>query len=205
MESSATGFDCANRIHRLGRTIKKIDGLGNVVFRRACEFIARHGLRGQYISVNVSSLQIGNTSSAANVRRILAESGAAPAQLALELAESSFGTPAAASALHEIRDAGIALFIDDSGVGHSNLMRLQSQPFDVIKIDRCFVSAIGQDGRETAMIRTIAALAQELGLKIIAEGIESEHQARVLRELGISNDQGYLYGRPAPPPAGMPA
>ena len=179
---------------------KIIDGLGNVVLRRACEFIARRGLPGQYISVNVSSFQIEDTGFVANVQRVLAASGAVPAQLALELTESAFGNVEAAGVLHQIRDAGIALFIDDFGVGYSNLMRLQSLPFDVLKIDRGFVSEIGKDGTGIAMIRTIAVLAAELGLAIIAEGIEHEHEARALQELGIVVGQGYLYGRPARPP-----
>ena len=94
----------------------------------------------------------------------------------------------------------MALFIDDFGVGYSNLMRLQSLPFDVIKIDRGFVAEIGNDGSGIAMIRTIAVLAAEIGLAVIAEGIERDDQARALRALGITVGQGYLYGRPAPLP-----
>ena len=128
----------------------------------------------------------------------MSETGVAPAQLALELTESAFATPDAATVLHQLRAVGIALFIDDFGVGYSNLLRLQRLPFDVIKIDRGFVNELGSDGAGIAMIRTMAVLAAELGLEIIAEGVEQEHQARMLRELGIGMGQGYLYGRPAP-------
>jgi EAL domain-containing protein (putative c-di-GMP-specific phosphodiesterase class I) len=183
----------------LAEHLKIIGALGNAVMRRACEFIARRGQPGQYISVNVSSLQVADTGFADTVSHILAESGATAAQLAIELTESAFGTAEAAATLHRIRDADIGLFIDDFGVGYSNLMRLQSLPFDVIKIDRGFVSEIGKDGTGVAMIRTIAVLAAELGLTVIAEGIEHEYQASALRGLGITLGQGYHYGKPEAP------
>ncbi len=171
-----------------------------MVLRRACEFIARNATAGQYVSVNVSSRQLEDPGFAASLRRILAETGAEPAQLAIELTESTFGTTDMAGVLQELRELGVALFIDDFGVGYSNLMRLQQMPSDVIKIDRGFVNEIGSGGAGTAMIRTIVILAAELGLKVIAEGIEQEHQADALRELGVGMGQGYFYGRPAPAP-----
>jgi diguanylate cyclase (GGDEF)-like protein/PAS domain S-box-containing protein len=177
-----------------------IDRLGHVVLRRACEFIARHGHPGQYVSVNVSSRQLEDDSFVAQVLHVLAQSGASPSQLALELTESALGAPAAAAMLQSLRDAGISLFIDDFGVGYSNLMRLQSLPFDVIKIDRSFVTALDDAGASVAMIRAMVVLASELGLTVIAEGIEHEHQTRMLRELGVARGQGYLFGKPAPVP-----
>jgi len=185
-----------------------IDRLGCVVLRRACKFIVEHGQPGQYVSVNVSSRQLEDEGFVAEVLRVLAESGASPSQLALELTESALGTPAAAAIVQSLRSAGILLFIDDFGVGYSNLLRLQSLPFDVIKIDRGFVNELGGDGAGVAMIRTMVVLAAELGLTIIAEGIEEEHQAQALRELGVARGQGYLYGKPAPVPlpgAAVPA
>ena len=175
-----------------------IDRLGSVVLRRACQFIARAGRPGQYVSVNLSSRQLADPGLVANVQRILAETGAAASQLALELTESALGGANAAAVLQALRDLGIALFIDDFGVGYSNLMRLQRLPFDVIKIDRGFVDELGNGGAGIAMIRTMVVLAAELGLTVIAEGIEQEHQARMLRELGVTMGQGYFYGRPAP-------
>jgi diguanylate cyclase (GGDEF)-like protein/PAS domain S-box-containing protein len=189
----------------LAEASRLIAPLGLIVLRRACEFIARHAKPGQYVSVNVSSRQLEDATFTATLRRILAETGAAPEQLAIELTESTFGSTDIAAVLQELRDIGIALFIDDFGVGYSNLMRLQQTPSDVIKIDRGFVneigSGVGKDHASTAMIRTIVILAAELGLKVIAEGIEEEHQARTLRELGVGMGQGYFYGRPAPAPA----
>ena len=193
------GAIAPNEFIALAERHKLIGGLGQVVLRRACDFIARHGAPGQYVSVNVSSLQIVDAGFAASVQQVLADSGAEASQLALELTESAFETPEAAAALRRIRAAGIALFIDDFGVGYSNLMRLQNLPFDVIKIDRGFVSGIGADGSGLAMIRTIGVLAAELGLTLIAEGIEHEFQAQALRGLGIALGQGYLYGRPGLP------
>ena len=184
----------------LAEVSRLISPLGLVVLRRACEFIARNATAGQYVSVNVSSRQLEDPGFAASLRRILAETGAEPAQLAIELTESTFGTTDMAGVLQELRELGVALFIDDFGVGYSNLMRLQQMPSDVIKIDRGFVNEIGSGGAGTAVIRTIVILAAELGLKVIAEGIEQEHQADALRELGVGMGQGYFYGRPAPAP-----
>ncbi len=189
----------------LAEVSRLISPLGLVVLRRACEFIARNALPGQYVSVNVSSRQLEDPDFAARLRHILAETGAAPAQLAIELTESTFGTTDMAGVLQELRDLGVALFIDDFGVGYSNLMRLQQMPSDVIKIDRGFVNEIGIDGAGTAMIRTIVILAAELGLKVIAEGIEQAHQADTLRALGVGMGQGYFYGRPGPVPAPLSA
>ncbi len=188
----------------LAEVSRLITPLGLVVLRRACEFIARNALPGQYVSVNVSSRQLEDPEFAASLRRILAETGAAPAQLAIELTESTFGTTDMACVLQELRELGVALFIDDFGVGYSNLMRLQQMPSDVIKIDRGFVNEIGSGGAGTAMIRTIVILAAELGLKVIAEGIEQAHQADTLRALGVGMGQGYFYGRPGPVPAPAP-
>jgi len=113
--------------------------------------------------------------------------------------ESALSASHAASVLDALRAARIRLMVDDFGVGYSNLMRLQHLPFDVIKIDRCFVNDLSADGSGAAMIRTMIVLAKELKLDVIAEGIEHEHQVRALRDLGVATGQGYLLGRPRPP------
>ena len=115
--------------------------------------------------------------------------------------ESALSASHAANVLGALRAARIRLMVDDFGVGYSNLMRLQHLPFDVIKIDRCFVNDLSADGSGAAMIRTMIVLAQELKLDVIAEGIEHEHQVRALRDLGVATGQGYLLGRPRPPAA----
>jgi len=185
----------------LSEECRIIHALGRHVLRQACDFIVRHGQPGQYVSVNVSTRQFEEPGFVGDVRRALIDSGVRPDQLAVEVTESALSTAQAASVLAELRAARIRLMVDDFGVGYSNLMRLQRLPFDVIKIDRCFVQELAADGSGAAMIRTMIVLAKELQLEVIAEGIEHEHQACTLRDLGVAVGQGYLLGRPQPAPA----
>ena len=184
----------------LAEECRIIHALGRHVLRQACDFIVRHGQPGQYVSVNVSTRQFEEPGFVGDVRQALIDSGTRPEQLAVEITESALSTAHAASVLGELRAARIRLMVDDFGVGYSNLMRLQRLPFDVIKIDRCFVHELSADGGGAAMIRTMIVLARELQLEVIAEGIEHEHQAWTLRDLGVAVGQGYLLGRPQPAP-----
>jgi diguanylate cyclase (GGDEF)-like protein/PAS domain S-box-containing protein len=183
----------------LAEECRMIHALGRHVLRLACDFIVRHGKAGQYVSVNVSTRQFEEAGFVGDLRQALIDSGARPEQLAVEITESALSAAHAASVLGELRAARIRLMVDDFGVGYSNLMRLQRLPFDVIKIDRCFVQDLLADGSGAAMIRTMIVLAHELKLDVIAEGIEHEHQVRALRDLGVGTGQGYLLGRPQPP------
>ena len=185
----------------LAEDCRLVHALGQQVLRQACDFIVRQGQPGQYVSVNVSTRQFEVPGFVADLRQALRDSGARPEQLAVEITESALSATNAGRVLGELRAARIRLMIDDFGVGYSNLMRLQRLPFDVIKIDRGFVSELTADGGGVAMVRTMVVLARELKLDVIAEGIEHEHQIRVLRELGVSTGQGYHLGRPQPVPA----
>jgi EAL domain-containing protein (putative c-di-GMP-specific phosphodiesterase class I) len=182
----------------LAEECRIVHALGQQVLRQACDFIVRQGRPGQYVSVNVSTRQFEEPRFVADLRQALRDSGARPEQLAVEITESALSATNASRVLDELRAARIRLMIDDFGVGYSNLMRLQRLPFDVIKIDRGFVNELTADGGGVAMVRTMLVLARELKLDVIAEGIEHEHQIRVLRELGVSTGQGYHLGRPQP-------
>ena len=131
----------------------------------------------------------------------LARAQVSASQLVLELTESTIASERAAEArLAALRRLGVAIAIDDFGAGHSSLGRLKALPLDVLKIDRAFVAEIVEDERDRAIVRTVAALGANLALTTTAEGIETPEQLRVLRRLGCSLVQGYLFARPMPAP-----
>lgn len=184
----------------MAERLNLIGSLGQSVLRQACSFIASCE-PGLYVSVNVSSLQLQDERFVDMVWHTLAATGAKPRQLALELTETALTTPAARGMLEALRRGGVAIFIDDFGVGYSNLTRLHELSFDAIKVDRGFVRNIERGGIAASMIKTIASLAVELDVELIAEGIETSTVASALVALGVRKGQGYLYGRPSRPVA----
>ena len=98
--------------------------------------------------------------------------------------------------LHQIRDLGIEIDMDDFGTGYSNLSYLTRLPISALKIDRSFVSPINEDGANTEIVKTVIALARNLGLRTVAEGIESESQLERLKKLGCDSGQGFLLAKP---------
>jgi EAL domain-containing protein (putative c-di-GMP-specific phosphodiesterase class I) len=123
-----------------------------------------------------------------------------PSRLKLEITESALiGDPERAEeVLHELRGLGLALALDDFGTGYSSLGYLHRFAIDTIKIDRSFVMALHDGSRSIAIVRAIVALARPFNLKVVAEGIESENDVRVLNELGCDYGQGYLFSKPLP-------
>jgi diguanylate cyclase (GGDEF)-like protein/PAS domain S-box-containing protein len=150
------------------------------------------------VSVNLSGslLQKGNV--VQMIREILAETGISPQSLKIELTESVFleTSPSVNQQIQNIRDLGIQLQIDDFGIGYSSLSYLQRFPITAIKIDRSFISRIEAQYSGTEIVQAIITLAKELGLEIIAEGIETVSQLHWLKEAGCDYGQGYLLYRP---------
>ena len=151
-------------------------------------------------SVNVSPRQIADPNFAEIVRDALERSGV-PAQLLwIEMTESMMlqEPELALTTLRQIRAMGVRLALDDFGTGYSSLSLLQQFPIQRIKIDRAFVQGIADRSNDRSLVRTIIAMAQSMGLDLVAEGVETIHQLRSLRELGCDKAQGFLISHPVP-------
>ena len=151
-----------------------------------------------YISVNVSAIQLVRDDVAAVVREALARHGIGGDRLMIELTESAIiGDPdLALSVLSELKAVEARVAMDDFGTGYSNLAYLQRLPLDVLKIDRSFVDHMVEDRDKAAIVRTIQSLAEVLGMRTTAEGVETADQARLLSALGCDFGQGFLFARP---------
>jgi diguanylate cyclase (GGDEF)-like protein len=177
--------------------------LGEWMLREACAqtrrwqeaFPAHAALR---ISVNVSAKQLQDDQFIDRVRATIAQSGLSAECLRIEITESHLmSNPVhAAAALHKLRALGAKIYLDDFGTGYSSLAYLHRFPVDALKIDRTFVSGESDEIANPEIVKAVIALAQHLGLAVIAEGIETEEQERQLRALRCTYAQGYRYAKP---------
>ena len=151
-----------------------------------------------FVSVNLSVKQFNQPGLVENIANLLAESQLPPRCLKLEITESVFSDniEAAVGLLTQLRELGVQLSIDDFGTGYSSLSYLQRFPIDTLKIDRSFVTQMMENEENLAIVRTIVALAQNLGMDVVAEGVETEDQLKLLRKLECENGQGYLFSTP---------
>jgi diguanylate cyclase (GGDEF)-like protein len=151
-----------------------------------------------YFSVNVSAIQLLRDDVAGVVRQALEKQGIGGERLMIELTESAIiGDPdLALSVLSELKALDARVAMDDFGTGYSNLAYLQRLPIDVLKIDRSFVEHMVDDRDKVAIVRTIQSLAEVLGMRTTAEGVETPDQARLLSALGCDFGQGFLFARP---------
>ncbi|GAB6039332.1 putative bifunctional diguanylate cyclase/phosphodiesterase [Endothiovibrio diazotrophicus] len=150
------------------------------------------------VSVNLSPRQLIRRELVPEVEALLEASGFPAERLKLEITESAVLEDADASLaqLNRLKGLGIRLSLDDFGTGYSSLSYLHQLPIDVLKVDRSFVSGVDGDGHHRGFVETIIGLARHLDLEVICEGVESEEQARILREMGCDYAQGFLYSRP---------
>ena len=151
-----------------------------------------------FVSVNLSVKQFNQPGLVENIASLLQKFNLPPRCLKLEITESVFSDniDAAVGLLTQLRDLGVQLSIDDFGTGYSSLSYLQRFPIDTLKIDRSFVTQMMENEENLAIVRTIVALAQNLGMDVVAEGVETEDQLRLLRKLECENGQGYLFSTP---------
>jgi diguanylate cyclase (GGDEF)-like protein/PAS domain S-box-containing protein len=152
------------------------------------------------ISVNLSPAQFRTARVVRAVRAALSASGLSASRLVLEITESVLlmDDEQTKASLAELRTLGVRFALDDFGTGHSSLSYLQKFRFDTIKIDRSFVASIGVDQVNATLVRAVVSLGRELGIGVVAEGIETEEQRETLARQGCRLAQGYLFGRPRP-------
>ena len=175
-----------------------IDRLGAFVLRHALHEAKRWP--DLYVSVNLSPLQVRGSGIVELVRGVLAETGVPPSRLILEITEGVLidNPEEMVTRMKDLHALGVRLALDDFGSGYSSLGYLQRFPFDKLKIDRSFVTALGNSANGGVIIQAIVALGRALGLKVVVEGVETEKQRVLLRLAGCDEMQGYLFARPAP-------
>ena len=150
------------------------------------------------ISVNLSSKQFLQLDLADKISTILEVNQIAPRLLKLEITETTLmsNSETALSLLNQLKGLGIEIYMDDFGTGYSSLSYLHRFPMDTLKIDKSFITHLEKDNENAKIVTTVLALAQSFGFKVIAEGIETEHQLKILVELGCKIGQGYFFCRP---------
>ncbi len=178
-----------------------IGPIGEWVLRTACrdvERATRDGLAGMRVAVNVSMRQLKHPDLAATIHGILCETGLAAERLEIEITESSIMADPdhAIAILRELNEMGVVLTVDDFGTGYSSLAYLKRFPLHRLKIDRSFVNDIPKDADDAAIIQAILALARQLKLKVVAEGVETSEQSDFLGAQGCDEAQGFFFARP---------
>lgn len=178
-----------------------ISSIGKWVLRTACaqnKAWQDLGLKPFVVSVNVSARQFHQDDLVRTISEVLSETGLEPKYLEIELTESAVMHDAEqfVATLNELNDLGVQIAIDDFGTGYSSLSYLKRFPVDRLKVDRSFVQDIATDTDDAAIVRAIIALGHNLGLRVVAEGVETEQQLQFLRENHCDEMQGYLYGHP---------
>ena len=174
-----------------------INEVGEWVLREACKKVEEWNVP---ISVNVSAAQFRDEGFPGRVKEILRESGVPGGYLIFEITESVImeNVDFTKKSLSELKDLGVKIAVDDFGTGYSSLAYLKILPVDVLKIDTSFVRDIDRDPNDRAIVNAIVQLAKNLGLRVIAEGIEKERHLEILKKMGCDLGQGYFLSKPLP-------
>ncbi|MBL8331079.1 MAG: EAL domain-containing protein [Rubrivivax sp.] len=193
----------AERFVRLAEESGMIRLLGQRILERACEAIQRLSRadgQAHVLHVNVSSLDLCHNGFAARLAELLWRCGMQPGQMWLEITERSVAghLDAMAQTLHDLRELGVGLCLDDFGTGHSSLRHLSTLPIRRLKVDGTLLRDSQEQTHGEAVLRAVVQLGRALGLEVVAEGVETESQVRLVRELGCVIAQGYHFGRPLP-------
>ncbi|WP_296447248.1 EAL domain-containing protein [Rhodoferax sp. UBA5149] len=178
-----------------------IKGLGDWVLRRACRDIRTwldKGIQVPHVAVNVSPLQFRDPDLIAQVKSALSSRQIDPRLVYLEVTESALmdDVHRSEAMLRELKDLGVKLSLDDFGTGYSSLSYLKRFPFDKVKIDQSFVRDITTSQSDNVIVKVIVSMAHGLGLKVIAEGVETEAQCEIMRTSGCDEIQGYYFSKP---------
>lgn len=177
--------------------------IGEYILKTVCEQVMRWQRADVPIvpvAVNWSAIQLQRQSVVEVVHRILNETGMKPSLLSLEITEGALMRDARqhATALQVLRDSGVRIQIDDFGTGYSSLSYLRELPIDTLKIDRSFVNHVDENPADQAIVSAILAMAKSLGLRVVAEGIETASQLEMLHRHGCEVAQGFFFSRPLP-------
>ena len=199
------GFVSPGKFIPIAEETGLIAALGHQIMEMACrEAVEWQAISGRavQVAVNVSSLQLMREAFVEEVEDILRQTGLDPHLLQIELTESVTvnGAARVGSAMGELAELGVSLAIDDFGTGYSCLSYLPKLPFDALKIDRSFVNELGVRNEVDAMVHSLVTLAHNFGMKVIAEGVETEEQMAMITEIGCNEVQGYLLGKPTSDP-----
>ena len=184
--------------------------LGEWILRRACLdtiWLDQQGLPGMTMAVNLSARQFNHPDLVRMVRTILAETGLAAQRLELEITESMVvgDVAQAIQTMTALRELGVHLAIDDFGTGYSSLSYLKTFPVNSLKVDRAFVGELHNAPEDAAIVESVVALGRNLGLAVVAEGVEQADHIATLRALGCDYAQGFHIARPATMDATLPA
>jgi diguanylate cyclase (GGDEF)-like protein len=178
--------------------------LGEHVIRTVCTQAKRWAKKEfplKRVAINLSAHRFRESQSMEPIHNILSRTGCEPSNVQFEITESALmeNREAASEMLNALREMGASIAVDDFGTGYSSLSYLKRLPIDVVKIDRSFIRDITEDHNDRAIVSTVVAMAHGLGLTVVAEGVETEEQLALIRELGCDAWQGFLFSKAVPP------
>jgi diguanylate cyclase (GGDEF)-like protein len=204
-EHPKQGMISPNQFIPIAEETGLINQIGKWVLRESCQQMATWASKFELdpplnISVNLSAKQFGEDDLSAIVERILADTGLDARQLKLEVTESAVleNREAASRVLNRLKTHGVKVSLDDFGTGYSSFSYLHQLPYDTLKIDRSFVSRIGDNGENSEIIHAIIVLAHNLRMDVVAEGVETAAQAAQLKTMWCESAQGFYFARPLP-------
>lgn len=202
-ECAELGFVPPTEFIRIAERSSLIIDIGQWVLDEACQqgkAWVDAGLPPVHIAVNVSAVQFLQGRVDQQILRAISQSGFSANHLDIELTESTFvgDIERTIKTLLNIKSQGMTVSMDDFGTGYSSLSYLARLPLDSLKVDRSFVMNLSEDEYSATLIRTIVSLARQLGLSVVAEGIETKHQEEFMTALGCEMGQGFLFGKPLP-------
>lgn len=198
--SSKLGFITPAEFIPLAEYLGLINPIGNYVLREACAQCRKWNEVGfdYKVNVNLSVVQLLQADVVETVERTIEETGIEPRNLTLEVTESLAinDMERMQGILNRIRALGVKIALDDFGTGYSSLNHIREIPFDMIKVDQCFVREVAEDAYSQSFVKMVAELAETLGASICVEGIETESQYRIVRKMKVKYIQGYYFDRP---------
>ena len=195
------GFVPPGRFVPIAEETGLIGALGEWVLLAACRQARRWidaGIDTPPVAVNLSPAQFIHQNVVELVERCLRETGLPPDRLELEITESLLirNADQALAVIRRLSGLGVQVSLDDFGTGYSALSYLQRFPFDILKIDRCFIAELGRDGASLPIVEAIVRLAHGLRMRVVAEGLETHEQVALLRGVGCDAGQGYVFAPP---------